>query len=100
VYREGTAVDENKEQVEPPPTDFSPPVSLSRLRVHHYRFKSEEEFIRKQALWRSAGRARPIPDFAFVEAIRNELDTTILPYVPPLRERLGLTEEHNSPALP
>jgi hypothetical protein len=76
--------------VQPPPGGPHP-VSFSQLRVNHYKFKSEEEYLRKEALWSSAGAERrfPSPDVSEVGEIMNEVDKTIMAYGPALRQQLA-----------
>jgi hypothetical protein len=97
-YREGYAVDEMKR-----PLDrwLAASASYERLRIHHYWAKSEEEALRKFSRLRPDTR-EPYPDdwsgVGFVRSLeeRAERDTTILRYLPELREALRLPVDRRS----
>jgi hypothetical protein len=84
---EAFAVDENEQPVTPVLPFTKSPASLSRLRINHYVTKSEEEFRRKQAQWKAAG--RPLePDPAWLGTMDSESDEAITAYLPALRDAL------------
>jgi hypothetical protein len=67
------------------------PTSFTRLRVNHYRTKSEEELERKMQLWTKAiGEERPdlMPRARFNPKI-HELGDSITMYAPAVREALA-----------
>jgi hypothetical protein len=89
-----SAVDENHFPVHGTraPTDSS-----ARLRLNHYHWKSEEEYIAKCARMRSVGRPREVPDAAHFEWLKGveELgrdDDAIRRWAPDLRRALKLSE--------
>jgi hypothetical protein len=90
VYNDGQAVDENKSPVV---TGIRPErtfLSFSRLRINHYRTKSEEELRRKWEMWEEGGLSRrEIPSSRVEMSPIYELDETITSYVPALREALS-----------
>jgi hypothetical protein len=88
-YRTGLAVDENENPIDKPfgRTDS---VSFSRLRINHYRMKSEQEFLKRSKLpWQWGRERRPqVPLSELDEMLNEHRDETILQYVPALREAL------------
>ena len=60
----------------------------SRLRVHHYFTRSEEERARKAAMWRAAGSTRALPT-APLDDRRTVRDETLLAYAPRVRAALA-----------
>jgi hypothetical protein len=90
-YRSGLAVDENMRPIDEPygRTDS---VSYNRLRINHYRMKSEQEFVKRSQLpWQWGKETRPqIPVSDLGQMLNACRDETILPYVQPLREALRL----------
>jgi hypothetical protein len=64
------------------------PVAWSRLRVHHYFTRSEEERVRKAELWRDVGGARAVPTAPLPPSptIRDE---TLATYAPQVHEALA-----------
>ena len=89
LYRDGFAVDENKIPVVTGIRAEKTFVSFSRLRINHYRTKSEEELSRKLELWKDAGKLQMEPPTIRLKlAALHERDETITTYVPPLQEAL------------
>lgn len=88
-YRDGVAVDENKQRVTS--TGKTDSVSFERLRVNHYWSKSEEECREKLELWQAVGdETRTLELVKQQNALLNDvLDKTILKYLSPLRGRLS-----------
>jgi glycosyl transferase family 92 len=64
-------------------------VSFERLRINHYRTKSEEELRQKLELWESIGYARPQHSGPGAVERPGELDETITQYVPVLRDAVN-----------
>jgi hypothetical protein len=90
VYRDGYPVDENKSRVVTGIRPERTAVSFSRLRINHYRTKSEEEMRRKWAMWEESGLSRhEIPAIRVEMSPIYEPDETITSYVPALREALA-----------
>ncbi len=74
-----------------------PSDSAARLRLNHYHWKSEEEYVAKCARMRSVGRPREVPDAAHFEWLRaaeerGRNDDAILRHVPALKRALNLSE--------
>jgi hypothetical protein len=88
-YREGMPVDENRRPVKAPPYGFSRSVSFSKLRINHYRTKSEQEYRKRMQLPWPYRNARPRPYLPVWERLNDEPDETILMYVPSLHEALA-----------
>jgi hypothetical protein len=88
VYRDGLPVDEEMRPVDPLKRVTRKPVTWSRLRVHHYFSRSEEERLRKAELWRDIGGARTVPS-APLHLPRSVRDETLVPYAPAVREALA-----------
>jgi hypothetical protein len=86
-YHDGLAVDENHRPIPARQRPSRHRISISRLRINHYRTKSEEEALRKMGTWADkAGQPRrrgPIPSSLDVP------DDEITRYVPALRAALG-----------
>jgi hypothetical protein len=98
VYRDGTAVNENKEPIPGGRTEY---VSLSKLRINHYWTKSEAEFrhkkLTKPRAHTDAPRAAlPTPE-KLDRKFNAEEDTTIQIYLPELKERLRKIEDKWGP---
>jgi glycosyl transferase family 92 len=92
AYRDGeTAVDEHHLPVRTGIRAEKTFVSFERLRINHYRTKSEEELRRKWALWAETGKAQADePPQSRLETSPGLVeDDTIAAYVPALREALG-----------
>jgi Glycosyltransferase family 92 len=91
-----SAVDENHVPVE---RHTLIPPSFARLRLNHYHFKSEEEYVAKFERWQAIGRRRKIPTAEDLERLRKDedenavTDETILMYLPALREALAAREQ-------
>jgi hypothetical protein len=73
-----------------------PSDSTARLRLNHYHWKSEEEYIAKCARMRAIGRPREVPsaeDFERLAAAeeRGRHDDAILQYAPALERALSLS---------
>jgi glycosyl transferase family 92 len=88
VYRDGLPVDEDMRPVDPLKRMTRKPVAWSRLRVHHYFSRSEQERRRKAELWRDAGGARSVPT-APLDTRRSVTDETLAAYAPAVREALA-----------
>jgi hypothetical protein len=88
VYRDGLPVDEDRRRVDPLKRITRKPVAWSRLRVHHYFTRSEEERLRKAELWRDVGGARALPTGP-LPARRTIRDESLLPYAAPVRAALA-----------
>ena len=92
VYPYMSAVDENRFPVD---GHTLVPPSSERLRLNHYHYKSEEEYVAKFERWWAIGRRRPIPTAQDLEQLRKKeaeegvTDDTILMFAPALREALG-----------
>jgi hypothetical protein len=100
-YKDGPAVDENKNPIV---ADFTDSVSFSRLRINHYWSKSEEEVRRKLDRWEDAGgnawTPRPWNFFEQRDARFNEHpDDTILMYLPALKEALANRAQAREPGV-
>jgi glycosyl transferase family 92 len=88
IYREGIPVDENEIPVEGG-SGRRNWASFNRLRINHYRTKSEGELREKLQLWESIGRPRPQHSPAGARDSGAEFDDTITRYVPALREAVA-----------
>jgi hypothetical protein len=88
VYRDGLPVDEDQRPVDPFVRTTRKPVTWSRLRVHHYFTRSEEERTRKAAMWRAAGSTRALPTAPLADR-RTVRDETLLAYAPQVRAALA-----------
>ena len=89
-----SAVDENHFPVRGPKMESD---SSERLRVNHYHWKSEEEYIAKCARKHAVGRPLEVPTEEHFEWIRaaeeqGRRDDAIQRYVPALKQALGLSE--------
>ena len=84
LYREGEVVDEHRRPVDQLDGRGLKPVSWSRLRIHHYWSKSEEELERKAQHWRSLGSARGMR----TGGPPGELDEVLVAYGPAVRSAL------------
>ena len=87
-----SAVDENGFPVRGTRTSSD---SVARLRLNHYHWKSEEEYVAKCARMRAIGRPREVPTAEHFEWLRTaeemgETDDTILMYAPALKEALAV----------
>jgi Glycosyltransferase family 92 len=87
-----SAVDENQYPMQGTRTSSD---SVARLRLNHYHWKSEEEYVAKCARMRAIGRPREAPTAEHFEWLRNaeamgETDDTILMYAPALKEALAV----------
>jgi hypothetical protein len=97
-YRDGCAVDENKNPIDTPPRAKSKEVSFSLLRVNHYWTKSTTEWTRKlarQDAWLGTLRQNyersALSDLERLEqSFNQQYDDTITAYAPALREALGM----------
>jgi hypothetical protein len=91
-----TAVDENQFPVH---GAKALPGSSSRLRLNHYFYKSEQEYLAKCERWRAVGKPfRKIPTAEDFERVRREesagvTDDTVLMYVPELRSALAKRDQ-------
>jgi hypothetical protein len=89
VYRDGLPVDEDRRPVDPLRRMTRKPVAWSRLRVHHYFSRSEQERLRKAELWRDVGSARNVPTAPLDRGRRTVRDETLVAYAPAVREALA-----------
>jgi len=83
AYRAGAAVDEGMVDVR---RYSRRPDSWSRLKIHHYPFKSLEERRRKGQKWVESGRNPVRPNLT---SDGSERDETLVPYGPAVREALA-----------
>jgi glycosyl transferase family 92 len=89
VYRDGLPVDEEMRPLDMLRYRRHKPVCWSRMRVHHYWSRSEEERLRKARMWREAGSSRELPA-APVPAGRHPVtDESLARYAPAVREALA-----------
>jgi hypothetical protein len=97
-YSEGRAVDENGYVIAHHMKGYcTRSVSHSRLRINHYRSKSEEELRAKIATPNAAtGDFRPWPDLHLERRGYWEYDDTILRYVPALHKAIAETAARRS----
>lgn len=90
VFDSQALVDENEYPIRGGVTKS---ISYSRLRINHYRTKSVEEFLKKlETRSPDLGDARRQPDMELLleqERTNSRPDTTILHYVPALRDALA-----------
>jgi hypothetical protein len=91
TYRDGWAVDEQFQRIEPRP--YTDRVSFSRLRVNHYYTRSEDEYRVKNLVPRAdTGRALEMPEGRLVRSLdrlAQVKDETILAHLPELRQALA-----------
>jgi hypothetical protein len=94
TFRDGLPVDENQQPVR---SRYSVAASFSRLRINHYRTRSEEEFLQKLSGWEAGGWARGQLRFRragiLAAGAGGVEDTAISRYVPELREALAARDE-------
>jgi hypothetical protein len=90
-YRDGFAVDENKQPVVGG-SGRRHWVSFERLRINHYGTKSEAELREKRALWEAIGFPRPGPSFEQLDKTIDQHDDLITRYAPALREAVRRVE--------
>jgi hypothetical protein len=95
-HLDGVAVNERKQRVEGG-SGRRTWVSFERVRINHYRTKSEEELQEKLELWESIGHARPQHSGSQSLERSGELDETITRYVPALREAVKLATARSAP---
>ena len=89
VYRDGLPVNEEQRPLDMERyLDRSPP-AWSRLRIHHYWSRSEEERRRKAGLWSDAGSSRAEPRAPVPDASHPVTDDTLARYAPAVREALA-----------
>jgi hypothetical protein len=86
AYDYRRAVDENQQPIFHGRTQFP---SVSRLRINHYYFKSEEEGRAKIARPMAIGGTRPYDFDELDRELNAETDETILQYLGKLREALA-----------
>jgi hypothetical protein len=92
LYRDGDPVDENLRRVDQFDRSGMKPVAWSRFRINHYPTKSEEEFDRKNELWRDVGPLRTAPVPRGTTAIRGGLgveDDVLASYGSAVRQALA-----------
>jgi glycosyl transferase family 92 len=88
TYRAGLPVDEERRPLDPLRHVTRKPVVWSRLRVHHYFTRSEEERRRKAALWGEAGSMRRVPTTPVAER-RYMPDDTLAAHARAVHEALA-----------
>jgi glycosyltransferase involved in cell wall biosynthesis len=101
VYSSGFPVDENRSAFPTANPSWRLPVTSEKLRVNHYRQKSREDFEYKSTLpWPTRNAPRPHEGLQFEagEALNEELDETILMYLPDLREAIARRRRASEPA--
>jgi Glycosyltransferase family 92 len=89
VYRDGWAVDEDGRPLDPLRFRRRKPVSWDRLRVHHYRARSEEERLRKAEIWRAIGSERRPPPRPAAASRHPVTDDTLARHAPKVRAALA-----------
>jgi hypothetical protein len=87
-YTDGLPVDEERRPVDPLKRMTRKPVAWSRLRVHHYFSRSEQERRRKAAMWAEAGSIRRVPAKP-LDLRRPVRDETLAARAPAVREALA-----------
>jgi glycosyl transferase family 92 len=87
-YTAGLPVDEERRPVDPLKRMTRKPVAWSRLRVHHYFTRSEEERRRKAAMWAGTGSTRRVPA-APLDLRRTVRDETLAAHAPAVREAVA-----------
>ena len=87
-YTDGLPVDEERRAVNPLKRMTRKPVVWSRLRVHHYFSRSEEERRRKASMWAEAGSIRRVPA-APLHLPRAVRDETLVAHAPAVREAIA-----------
>jgi hypothetical protein len=101
LYSNGFSVDENHEIFPQHNQSWKLPVSSRKLRVNHYRIKSKEDFDRKRKLpWPTGNARRPYAEVGFeaMESLNEDLDETIVSYLPALREAIARRRLASEPA--
>jgi hypothetical protein len=88
VYRDGLPADEEQRRLDTLRYTRSKPVCWSRLRVHHYWSRSEEERLRKARMWKEAGSPRELPTAPVPAASHPVTDDSLARYAPAVREGL------------
>jgi len=89
VHRDGQPVNEDRRRVDTRKRITHSPVAWSRLRVHHYWSRSEEERRRKAELWRAVGSIRGLPNAPVAEQSHPVRDETLAAYAPAVRAALA-----------
>ena len=89
VFRDGLPVDEDMRPVDMDRYLDRSPVTWSRLRVHHYWSRSEEERLRKAEQWQEAGSSRGLPRAPVADASHPVTDDSLLGYATAVREALA-----------
>lgn len=87
-YTDGLPVDEERRPVDPLKRMTRKPVVWSRLRVHHYFSRSEEERRRKASMWAEAGSIRRVPAKP-LDLRRPVRDETLVAHAPAVRQALA-----------
>jgi hypothetical protein len=87
VYSDGLPVDEDMRPVDPFKRTSHKPIAWSRLRIHHYFARSEEERLKKAEMWWDIGGSRALP----VSPMRGSVvkDEMLTRYGPAVREALA-----------
>jgi hypothetical protein len=92
-YSSGFPVDENQTIFPHSNHSWKLPATSEKLRVNHYRIKSREDYERKQKLpWPTVNKPRLYSNLDFEageQYLNEELDETILMYLPELREAIA-----------
>jgi hypothetical protein len=89
IFRDGHPVDEERRRLDMLRYDRRKPVCWSRLRVHHYWSRSEEERLRKATMWQEAGSPRELPQGPVPAAQHPVTDDSLVRYGPAVREALA-----------
>ena len=89
VHRDGLPVNEDRRPVDTRERITHSPLTWSRLRVHHYWSRSEEERRRKAERWRDVGSLRGVPHAPVSERSHPVTDETLAAYAPAVREALA-----------
>jgi hypothetical protein len=95
-HRDGCPVDENKRPFEGG-SGRRNWVSMERLRINHYRTKSEEELRAKVDLWASIGQARPQHSGPRSREEGGVVDETITRFLPALRAAVSRATDRSAP---
>jgi hypothetical protein len=89
IYRDGLPVNEEHRPLDMDRYLDRSPVAWSRLRIHHYWTRSEEERRRKAELWARAGSSRALPRAPVPDASHPVTDDALVRFAPAVREALA-----------
>jgi hypothetical protein len=89
VYRDDLPVDEEKRPLDMRRYGRRHPLAWSRLRVHHYWSRSEEERRRKADLWQAIGSSRSVPRAPVQKRGHPVRDESLVRYAPAVGEALA-----------